>query len=52
MNYIKLNDIHKEMTFTMELWKTVLELEDFVRNHYIKLAEREIYDLHNEEPDF
>ncbi len=52
MNHAKLNDIQKEMTFTVELWKMILEMEDFVRNRYIKLAEREIYDLHDEEPDF
>lgn len=39
----------REMAFTMELWKVVLEIEEMVRNHYLKLAEREIYDLQNEE---
>lgn len=52
MNHTRLNDIQKEMTFTVELWKTILEMEEFVRNHYMKLAEREIYDLHEQDPDF
>lgn len=48
----KLAAIQSEMTFTVELWKMILEAEEFIRNHYLKLAEREIYDLHDEEPDF
>lgn len=48
----RLADIQKEMTFTVEMWKMILEAEAFVRKHYLKLAEREIYDLHDEEPDF
>ena len=52
MNHTKLNATQKEMTFTVELWKMILEMEDFVPNRYIKLAEREIYDLNDEEPDF
>jgi hypothetical protein len=37
-----------EMFFAKELWKLILEIEDFVRNHYQKLVEQEIYDLHDD----
>lgn len=40
-----------ELIFAKELWKLILELEDYVRNHYIKQAEKEIYDLHQDEGD-
>jgi len=43
--------IQNEMAFTMELWKLVLEAEELVRNHYLKLVEREIYDLDDEDSD-
>jgi hypothetical protein len=37
-----------EMIFAKELWKLILETEDLVRKHYMKLAEQEIYDLYEE----
>jgi len=39
----------QEMAFIKELWKLALETEELVRNHYLKLAEREIYELHDDE---
>jgi hypothetical protein len=47
----KITALQKEMTFTMELWKHILEIEEFVRNHYLKLAETELYDLDDDETD-
>jgi hypothetical protein len=38
-----------EMIFAKELWKLILEAEDLVRKHYMKLAEQEIYDLYDED---
>lgn len=40
-----------EMTFAKELWKLILEAEELVRNHYLKLAEQEIHDLYDETDD-
>jgi hypothetical protein len=45
------NDIiftRDEMIFAKELWKLILEAEDLVRNHYMRLAEQEIHDLYDE----
>lgn len=49
MNRTNLAAIQIEMAFTMELWKLILEAEELVRNHYLKLVEREIYDLDEED---
>ncbi len=38
-----------EMIFAKELWKLILEIEDFVRDFYVKLAEEEIHDLRDED---
>lgn len=40
-----------EMIFAKELWKLILEAEELVRKHYMKLAEQEIYDLYAEKTD-
>jgi hypothetical protein len=40
-----------EMIFAKELWKLILEAEELVRNHYLKLAEQEIHDLYDEIDD-
>ncbi|MFZ6031427.1 MAG: hypothetical protein ACOYYS_27260 [Chloroflexota bacterium] len=40
-----------ELIFAKELWKLILEAEELVRNHYMKLAEQEIYDLYDDETD-
>ena len=40
-----------EMIFAKELWKLILEAEEYVRNHYMKLAEQEIYDLYDDDTD-
>lgn len=40
-----------EMIFAKELWKLILEAEELVRNHYLKLAEQEIHDLYDETGD-
>lgn len=45
----RLTKLQNEMNFTIELWKLVLEIEEIVRNHYLKLAEREIYELDEED---
>ena len=37
-----------EMIFAKELWKLILEAEELVRNHYMRLAEQEIYDLYDD----
>ena len=36
-----------EILFAKELWKLLLEIEDFVREHYRNLVNQEIYDLHD-----
>lgn len=41
----------EEMIFAKELWKLILEAEELVRNHYLKLAEQEIHDLYDETDD-
>ena len=38
-----------EMFFAKELWKLLLEIEDYVRDHYRNLVDQEIYDLHDED---
>lgn len=38
----------QEMFFAKELWKLLLEIEDYVRNHYRDLVEQEVYDLHDD----
>jgi hypothetical protein len=47
----KMNQTAREMTFARELWKLILEAEYLVRSHYMKLAEREIYDLYDNEEE-
>jgi hypothetical protein len=47
----KMNRTAREMAFAKELWKLILEAEDLVRNHYMKLAKREIYDLYDGEEE-
>jgi len=44
----------QEMVFAKELWKLVLEIEDYVRNHYRDLADQEIYDFPDQDdvPEF
>ena len=37
-----------ELFFAKELWKLLLEIEDYVRDHYRNLVDQEIYDLHDE----
>ena len=37
-----------EILFAKELWKLLLEIEDFVREHYRNLVDQEIYDLHDD----
>lgn len=38
-----------ELFFAKELWKLLLEIEDYVRDHYRNLVDQEIYDLHDED---
>jgi hypothetical protein len=38
-----------ELFFAKELWKLLLEIEDYVRDHYRNLVDHEIYDLHDED---
>ena len=40
----------EQMIFTRELWKLILEVEELVRNHYLKLVEEELYDFGDEKP--
>jgi hypothetical protein len=40
-----------EMIFAKELWKLILEAEELVRDHYMKMAEQEIHDLYDETDD-
>jgi hypothetical protein len=47
----KMNRSAREMAFATELWKLILAAEDLVRNHYMKLAKREIYDLNDDEEE-
>lgn len=37
-----------EILFAKELWKLLLEIEDFIREHYRNLVDQEIYDLHGD----
>ncbi len=48
-NYTRLTNLQKEMHFTMDLWKLVLEIEELVRNHYVNLAEKELYERDKED---
>ena len=36
-------NLSTELTFIKELWMRILDLEDFIRDHYIKEIEEEIY---------
>jgi len=47
----ELNFARDELIFAKDLWKLVLETEELVRNHYMKLAEKEIYDLYDDTTD-
>lgn len=38
-----------EIFFARELWKMILEMEDYAREHYINLVDQEIYNLHDED---
>ncbi len=47
----ELNFARDELIFAKNLWKLILEAEELVRNHYMKLAEKEIYDLYDDPAD-
>lgn len=38
-----------EIAFAKEVWKLLLEIEDYVQEHYRHLVDQEIYDLHDDD---